>query len=416
MSTSIAFLSGKGGSGKTTLALSIADLLFKSGINTLLIDCDLITNGASFFYEEQLPRRNPNKKVRPVSLSDWFHYDGEPGLPPIPMTIQSDAEATLDFFPSISYMAGKESISEWKSITNSHISDKMNLLFDWAMSSYDVVLFDCSAGYTDLLPDIIPLVNINLFVLEPDSVSASAMRNLYLKAGSSFGNSKPLQVFNKASKDEYEIYNKIDGTFFTNMGILLFDWKIRLAFSRSQVPDLEHISSEYGKSLCILCQDMIKEKSVSSKIERFVKKLERHKLEEEERQISAQINASKSKLEELETDRPSPGKQILEYIPILLVNGIGASLIALVYWAGIYLIKSDNFVWEYKWTGFVIGIAFFTLIVSVSCILILKSLRRERKKYSKEKAEIVQTNDTHQRVLNAIKEQIEVLDRQINAG
>lgn len=51
MSTSIAFLSGKGGSGKTTLALSMADLLSRCGIRTLLVDCDMSTNGATYFYE-----------------------------------------------------------------------------------------------------------------------------------------------------------------------------------------------------------------------------------------------------------------------------------------------------------------------------------------------------------------------------
>lgn len=49
MSTAIAFLSGKGGSGKTTLALSMADLMSKCKIKTLLIDCDLSTNGATYF-------------------------------------------------------------------------------------------------------------------------------------------------------------------------------------------------------------------------------------------------------------------------------------------------------------------------------------------------------------------------------
>ena len=54
MSKSVAFLSGKGGSGKTTLALSIADLLSRCNITTLLVDCDLSTNGATYFYESCL--------------------------------------------------------------------------------------------------------------------------------------------------------------------------------------------------------------------------------------------------------------------------------------------------------------------------------------------------------------------------
>ena len=54
MSKVLALLSGKGGSGKTTLALSIASLLSSCTVKTLLIDCDISTNGATYFYEEKL--------------------------------------------------------------------------------------------------------------------------------------------------------------------------------------------------------------------------------------------------------------------------------------------------------------------------------------------------------------------------
>lgn len=45
----------KGGSGKTTLGLTIASVLSKAGLNVLLIDSDFSTHGATYFFEEQLP-------------------------------------------------------------------------------------------------------------------------------------------------------------------------------------------------------------------------------------------------------------------------------------------------------------------------------------------------------------------------
>ena len=51
MSMAISFLSGKGGSGKTTMVLGLADLFSKSKISTLLVDCDFVTNGATYFFE-----------------------------------------------------------------------------------------------------------------------------------------------------------------------------------------------------------------------------------------------------------------------------------------------------------------------------------------------------------------------------
>lgn len=66
MCKSIALLSGKGGSGKTTLALSMATMLSECGVKVLLIDCDLSTNGATYFYEEKLAA----KKNRITSFYD----------------------------------------------------------------------------------------------------------------------------------------------------------------------------------------------------------------------------------------------------------------------------------------------------------------------------------------------------------
>ena len=44
------FMSGKGGSGKTTLSLTMAYMLSSCNLNVLLVDCDLSTNGATFFF------------------------------------------------------------------------------------------------------------------------------------------------------------------------------------------------------------------------------------------------------------------------------------------------------------------------------------------------------------------------------
>lgn len=52
----LALISGKGGSGKTTLGLSLASLLSSCNIKVLLVDCDLSTNGATYFYEKNCQR------------------------------------------------------------------------------------------------------------------------------------------------------------------------------------------------------------------------------------------------------------------------------------------------------------------------------------------------------------------------
>ena len=54
---SLAILSGKGGSGKTTLSILLTQLLANCNKQILLVDCDLSTNGATYFFESRLTEK-----------------------------------------------------------------------------------------------------------------------------------------------------------------------------------------------------------------------------------------------------------------------------------------------------------------------------------------------------------------------
>src|SRR2546427_1539603 len=68
-SNTIAFVSGKGGAGKTTSVIAIASLLSRSGIRTLVIDFDLVTNGASYFFADKLEQSGKNGIVEELRSS-----------------------------------------------------------------------------------------------------------------------------------------------------------------------------------------------------------------------------------------------------------------------------------------------------------------------------------------------------------
>ena len=86
MCKSISLLSGKGGSGKTTLALSMASMLSKCNIKVLLVDCDISTNGATYFYENKLNYKknyitsfyevifHQNNKVNFIKINNHFDF------------------------------------------------------------------------------------------------------------------------------------------------------------------------------------------------------------------------------------------------------------------------------------------------------------------------------------------------------
>lgn len=285
MSTAIAFLSGKGGSGKTTLALSMADLMSKCKIRTLLIDCDLSTNGATYFFESNLRSRSSREDCAIYSFFDFLRLpeEGQVVLP----TIINDS---FHFLPSVVDIVDTNQQSlENIALYSCQLASKFKHILSMTEGNYDVVLFDCQAGYTELLPALLPLMDVDVFVLEADSISASAMRNLHLKVGNSFGQAKLFQVFNKASEEEFEIYSKIVGTFFTNIGTLLFDWKIRQAFSRSQIPDLESVSAKYSSDLLQICKIVLHDTENQKRLNAFSAYLQYRQLDEERRSLEEKL-------------------------------------------------------------------------------------------------------------------------------
>mgnify|MGYP002589414427 FL=1 len=95
MSKILALLSGKGGSGKTTLALSIASMLSECRLKVLLVDCDLSTNGATYFYEEKLAE-NTNE------ISSFYNlFIGDTNDDSYKLRKVIKIDEYMDFMPSI---------------------------------------------------------------------------------------------------------------------------------------------------------------------------------------------------------------------------------------------------------------------------------------------------------------------------
>lgn len=257
MSKKIAFLSGKGGSGKTTIALTIATMLSSCKISVLLVDCDLVTNGATYFYEDRL-------KDNILSFYDIIYKKDENSInsgnpieiiPSFYHFIPSIQKATVDYHI---FADSDESIN-----------DRFNYLCEVWDNTYDVILFDCSAGYTDVLRYVVPKTNVNLVVLEADTVSMASMRSLYLKIGNFLINKQFYQIFNKIQPEKVGEYKKIDGTFFKNIGAISFDWSICDAFSVADVPTIDNASIEFGNQLNKICTVLFSGARFQNKLMRY---------------------------------------------------------------------------------------------------------------------------------------------------
>lgn len=284
MSKSLALLSGKGGSGKTTLALSVASMLSTCRIKVLLIDCDLCTNGATYFYESRLSNQN----TMPISFYDILFnpYITKNNF------VFININSYFDFLPSIFQIS--ESNTKTYSYREQNNSNWITF-YQYACYQYDVVLFDCQAGYTDVLKVILPFMDINLFVMEADAISSSAIRSLYLKIANLINDKNVYQLFNKATDEEYEIYSKISGgTVFTNIETITFDWKIRRAFAVAQIPDMKNTSADYGKQIYNVCKILLTDVNIQNKIEQFNTAIVFKETLEKEKEIRKKIkNISK---------------------------------------------------------------------------------------------------------------------------
>lgn len=232
----LSIISGKGGAGKTIIALSLSKVLAELELKVLLIDCDLSTHGASYFYENEF-ETNRKKALSVQSILNNLEIKNEP------ITISDK----FSFIPST------------LDATNTRYENPENFhyYFNRVKENYDIIIFDCQAGYSTISKSIVELSDKNLLVLEADSVSSSALRVLYLQIGNVMTNKNTWQIFNKLSEEERIVYNKIiGGTLFPNLPPIPFDWKVRAAFSLGQIPSIDSKDSAYGLAILRLAKQI----------------------------------------------------------------------------------------------------------------------------------------------------------------
>lgn len=308
MSKVLALLSGKGGSGKTTLALSIASMLSNCHLKVLLVDCDLSTNGATYFYEGKMSGKtdilgsfyqifikNENKIDSLLKINEY-----------------------MDFMPSIVKISKTNSESYQY---NQKDSNQIMSIDKKIREKYDIIIYDCQAGYTDVLKLLLPYVDVNLVVMEADAISSAAIRSFYLKIGDLLNEKKIYQIFNKATDEEYEIYSKISGgTVFTNIETVMFDWKIRKAFSVAEIPDMEKTSARYGEQIYNICKVLFNEEKIQKKLKRYDVIIKLNKNEELEKELKNAISEQKK-------ERHSSKIKLIKVMYILLVPTLVASML-----------------------------------------------------------------------------------------
>jgi len=220
--------------GKTTVALSLAKMLSDCGIKTLLIDCDIATNGATYFFETKLER-----KERYLSLSSLFCSEFEH---PIDKMLRVDDN--FWFIPSNTSFPNDSHVFPYED------SDIFVKNIDNCQNDFDALIFDCQAGYSKITATVLESSTTNLVVLEPDAISSSSIRVLYAQVSDLIERVKTYQIFNKITDEEYSVYRQIvGGTTFNSLPPIKFNWEVRKAFAFAKVPEMISTNVEFGKNV-----------------------------------------------------------------------------------------------------------------------------------------------------------------------
>ncbi len=148
---SIAIMSGKGGVGKTNIALNISYALYQKGQGhpTMLMDCDL-----GLANLDVLLGISPEK-----NLEDLLQPDVQPQ--DVLVKIEDNG---FDFLPAAS---GVPELVEWDNDYQAILFQKLNSCF----SNYDYLLMDLGAGINSTVLTLAGMTDIQCVVISPEPTS-----------------------------------------------------------------------------------------------------------------------------------------------------------------------------------------------------------------------------------------------------
>jgi cellulose biosynthesis protein BcsQ len=221
----ISFFSGKGGSGKTSVSISIAKLLAQMDYKVLLIDFDLVTNGASYFFSPLFKKNN-------IGLLELLDYKKKVKLDDLAITISEN----FDFISSKINLSKIDEV-HFSEITEVNLLNIFDILKHQIFPSYDYILLDNQAGYSETSKVSGIISNKAILVSEADLISSESLDNLISRLGTSLPQFKKYLV-NKIDIKEFSDYKNKSNVFklFNRLPPLPFDFDVRESFGRRKIP------------------------------------------------------------------------------------------------------------------------------------------------------------------------------------
>lgn len=229
----LSFISGKGGSGKTAICLSTAFLLSKIGYKVVVVDLDLATHGASYFFRNKLQEGY-------LGLTEGLKQAPERRLP-----------ITKEYFVPVAdnfwFVSSKTQLdimsTPMDAFHNQEIQRRFKKTFDRIMnhSHHEIgaqfVLLDGQAGATQTVEFAVGCSDKAVIVLEPDNISCDAADALRFQFRDKLPHFKGL-LLNKVDVEDAETYKRLSGTLggLNHFPPLPFDRGMRDRLGRREIP------------------------------------------------------------------------------------------------------------------------------------------------------------------------------------
>jgi len=231
----MSFLSGKGGAGKTSAAIGVSYLLADAGFEVALVDCDLATHGASYFFRHLC--HGPGRRNGLAEITRGRNRTRQARLADMSVAIRD----RLVFVPSrTDYSAPLPDGSHADEMQSTE--GRVVKVLEWLLrhlegNGVDFVVLDSQAGASAASRAAAHVSSKAIIVAELDPISSDAVDTLLMEMG------EVLPVYrrhliNKLDIREDGTYDNLSDIFqaMNRLPPLPFDFDVRAAFSSRRVP------------------------------------------------------------------------------------------------------------------------------------------------------------------------------------
>lgn len=323
----LSLVSGKGGVGKTSIALSICRLLQKLGYKVLLIDSDLFTHGATFFLSDEILEADATGIVELV-FKTLHSKNVSADISEIRPQMIVHTSYGFDFVPSSSSPKKKYSL---KLIQNlEHVEIVLDNLVEVlrAKREYDYIVIDCQAGPVFTTFSNVKNADSVAIVLEPDPISAGTLFNLMGELAEKLPE-RTFTLFNKFMVKEARGYVAVEefARMTNSLPPLPFDIEVRRGFLLRKIPVDFAKPSHWFVGLLRVARDFLPE--ISSRLSKLEKQLENQAV----LPIQRKIEVLEKELEKQLTERAMLKEKTIHLFPLsyfILILTIIASTVAIL--------------------------------------------------------------------------------------